>query len=294
MSTDKAKGSRFFRKMKDKYRLVVLNDQTFEERASIRLSKFNVYVMAGSVLIVLSMLIFVLIAFTPIKQYIPGYGDIGMRRRLVKLQLEADSLNNMVRQHALWIQNTQNVMSGKDSLTSDTAGFTANSSKYDSIKLDEIPNADRLLREELEKEDDYALIFTPEDGKKKNESLTNLKLFPPVLGLISASFEPLKNHYGTDVVAKEKESIKSVLDGTVIMADWTVQTGYVIAIQHDYNLISIYKHNSVLLKKVGTFVKTGEAIAIIGNSGEQTTGPHLHFELWHNGVPVNPEDYIVF
>ncbi len=294
MSTDKAKGSRFFRKLKDKYRLVILNDQTFEERASIRLSRFNVYVLAGSVLIVLSLFIFVLIAFTPIKQYIPGYGDIGMRRSLVKLRMEADSLTNQVRQQELWIRNAQSVLSGQDSLSIDTTGFTAQSSKYDSIKLDEIPAADRQLREELEKEDDYALIFTPDGAPQKSQTLSNLKLFPPVLGLVSASFEPLKAHYGTDVVAKEKESIKSVLDGTVIMADWTVETGYVIAIQHDYNLISIYKHNSVLLKKVGTFVKTGEAIAIIGNSGEQTTGPHLHFELWHNGVPVNPESYIVF
>lgn len=293
MSTDKAKGSRFFRKMKDKYRLVVLNDQTFEERASIRLSRFNVYVMAGTVLMVLTIFIFALIAFTPIKQYMPGYGDVSMRRDLVKLRLEADSLQSKVRQQDLWILNAQMVLSGSDSLQQDTANFTSHSSKYDSIKLDEIPSADRQLREEMEREDDYALIFSPDDAKK-NPTLSNLKLFPPVLGLVTASFDPLKNHYGTDVVAKEKESIKSVLDGTVIMADWTVETGYVIAVQHDFNLISLYKHNSVLLKKVGTFVKTGEAIAIIGNSGEQTTGPHLHFELWHNGVPVNPEVYIVF
>lgn len=293
MSTKDAKGSRFFRKMRDKYRLVVLNDQTFEERASIRLSRFNVYVLAGSTIFVLGIFIFALIAFTPLKQYIPGYGDLSMRRSLIQIRLEADSLQNMVRQQELWIANARKVFAGEDTIITDTTGFVTQASLYDTINLDETPTADKLLREELEKEDDYALIFTP-NGPKKSESLSNLKLFPPVLGLVTASFDAVKKHYGTDIVAKEKESIKSVLDGTIIMADWTVETGYVIAVQHEHNLISIYKHNSVLLKKVGTFVKTGEAIAIIGNSGEQTTGPHLHFELWRNGVPVDPESYIVF
>ena len=293
MSTEKAKGSRFFRKLKDKYRLVILNDQTFEERASIRLSRFNVYVLAGTVFILFTIFMFAVIAFTHIKQYIPGYGDLSVRRNLIKLRLEADSLQNRVRQQELWILNARNVLAGNDSLDLDTTGFISQAPKYDTIKLDEVPEADRLLREEMEKEEDYALMFTPDNGKQ-TESLSNLKLFPPVLGLVSASFDPLKDHYGTDIVAKEKESIKTILNGTVIMADWTVETGYVIAIQHEHDLVSIYKHNSVLLKKVGTFVKTGEAIAIIGNSGEQTTGPHLHFELWRNGVPVDPESYIVF
>lgn len=293
MSTEKAKGSRFFRKLKDKYRLVILNDQTFEERASIRLSRFNVYVLAGTVFFLFTIFMFAVIAFTPIKQYIPGYGDLSVRRNLIKLRLEADSLQNRVHQQELWILNARNVLAGNDSLDLDTTGFISQAPKYDTIKLDEVPAADRLLREEMEKEEDYALMFTPDNGKQ-TESLSNLKLFPPVLGLVSASFDPLKDHYGTDIVAKEKESIKTILNGTVIMADWTVETGYVIAIQHEHDLVSIYKHNSVLLKKVGTFVKTGEAIAIIGNSGEQTTGPHLHFELWRNGVPVDPESYIVF
>ncbi len=293
MSTNKAKGSRFFRKLKDKYRLVILNDQTFEERASVRLSRFNVYVIAGTVFFLFTIFIFVIIAFTPIKQYIPGYGDLSVRRNLIQLRLEADSLQSRVHQQELWIINARNVLAGNDTLNLDTTGFVSQPPKYDTIKLDEVPAADMLLREEMEKEEDYALMFTPDNGKQ-TESLSNLKLFPPVLGLVSASFDPLNDHFGTDIVAKEKESIKTILNGTVIMADWTVETGYVIAIQHEHDLISIYKHNSVLLKKVGTFVKTGEAIAIIGNSGEQTTGPHLHFELWRNGVPVDPESYIVF
>ena len=124
--------------------------------------------------------------------------------------------------------------------------------------------------------------------------MTNLNLFPPVKGYITQKYEPNKDHYGIDIVAKDKESVKSALDGTVIMADWTSETGYVIAVQHQYNLVSFYKHNSVLLKKVGNFVKAGDAIAIIGNSGEMSSGPHLHFELWKDGVPINPELYMVF
>ena len=124
--------------------------------------------------------------------------------------------------------------------------------------------------------------------------LDKLHFFTPVRGMVTNSFNPSNNHFGTDIVAGPNEVVKATLAGTVIMATWTLETGYVIEIQHDNNLISVYKHNAELLQKVGLRVKAGDAIAIIGNSGELTTGPHLHFELWQNGVALNPENFIVF
>lgn len=294
MVKKQSRWNRFLGRIRSKYRLVILNDETFEERASIRLSRFNVYVMVSSVLIVLTVFLYILFAFTPLKEFIPGYGDIHLRKDLLELQLRADSLSRVVEQQELWVENVQMILRGEvDTTFTDTLTDDDNSLAYDTIKLDKIPFEDALLREQIENESNYALVFNSE-GKKKEQDLNNLQLFPPVKGLVTSSFDPNQQHFGVDVVAPENESIKATLDGVVILSDWTVETGYVIAIQHDYNLVSFYKHNSVLLKKVGTFVKAGEAIAVIGNTGEQTSGPHLHFELWKDGVAVNPESYIMF
>jgi murein DD-endopeptidase MepM/ murein hydrolase activator NlpD len=140
--------------------------------------------------------------------------------------------------------------------------------------------------------DQYNLITTGIKGS--SSSISNYFFFTPVQGIISNGYNPTGRHYGIDIVSKKNEAIKSILDGTVIFSAWTLQTGYVIAIQHQSDIISIYKHNSVLLKREGDFVKAGDPIAIIGETGELSTGPHLHFELWYNGKPVNPREYITF
>lgn len=128
----------------------------------------------------------------------------------------------------------------------------------------------------------------------KRSGIAAYSFFSPIKGIVTEKFQPLSSHYGVDIASKKDEAIKSCLDGTVIMSSWTSETGYVIAIQHNNNLISLYKHNSILLKKIGGFVRAGEAIAIVGNTGEISSGPHLHFELWYNGSAVNPEEYINF
>ncbi|RLD17739.1 MAG: M23 family peptidase [Caldiserica bacterium] len=286
-----SKNKKVFRKLKNKYRLVILNDETFEERASFRLSRFNVYVILSTSVALLVMLMFSLIIFTPLKEYIPGYGDVKLRKDLVTLKVEADSLAVVVNQQDLWIRIVKNVLEGNV----DTSAFAMNQSvkNYDSIDLDKIPIEDENLREEIEREENFALIFSRQLQQGKTE-LSGLSFFSPISGYITAAFNPNEDHYGIDVVAPEKEPIKATMDGVVIFSSWTMETGYVIGIQHEYNLVSFYKHNSVLLKKVGNFVKAGDAIAIMGSSGELTTGPHLHFELWYEGLPVNPEDYIVF
>ncbi|MDX2003103.1 MAG: M23 family metallopeptidase [Chitinophagales bacterium] len=291
MSTRSGNKGKFVTRLRSKYRLVILNDETFQESFSLRLSRANVYTLFSILLVVLTALIFALVVFTPLKEYIPGYGDVGMRRDIVKLKVRADSLEMVATQQEAWINNVKNILSDNvDTISNkDNKGL----SQYDTVSLDHVPEQDLALRQEIENEENYAGMFSnPASGAVEDLLVENL--FPPVKGFITNQFEPAKQHYGIDIGAKEKEAVKSVLDGTVIMADYTAETGYVIVVQHAYNLVSFYKHNSVLLKKVGNFVKAGDAIAIIGNSGEMSTGPHLHFELWKDGLPVNPETYIVF
>lgn len=281
----------FFDRLKNKYRLVVLNDETFEEKASFRLSRFNVYVLFSTQATILIILTYLLIAFTPLREYIPGYGDVDTAKMQIELQERIDSLTMVLDMNLKWQQNVTDILKGEIDTTKGEPSI--DNAEYDSVRLDEIPDEDFQLREEIEREENYALIFG-DNETKGSETLAKLSFFPPIKGFITQKFTPNNEHFGVDVVAPEDAPIKAVLDGTVILSEWTLETGYVIGIQHDYDLISFYKHNSVLLKKVGNFVKAGDAIAIIGNSGELTTGPHLHFELWHERVPVNPEDFMIF
>ena len=154
-----------------------------------------------------------------------------------------------------------------------------------------------MLRVEVEGQEKYAVSSRHSSSSSHQQpvsEITSYLFFTPVKGIVTNNFDPLNHHYGIDIVAKPNEPVKSILEGTVIFSDWTLETGYTIAIQHQQNMISVYKHNSSILKKTGSFVKAGEPIAIIGNTGELTTGPHLHFELWYNGNPINPRDHISF
>ena len=132
------------------------------------------------------------------------------------------------------------------------------------------------------------------NSKQTNVNLKNLHFFLPIKGIVTNGFNVENGHLATDIVAQPNEPVLATLEGTVTLATWSLQEGYIIMIQHNYNIVSIYKHNESLLKKQGDHVTAGEPIAIIGNTGELTTGPHLHFELWYNGTPLNPEDYIAF
>lgn len=282
---------RLIDKLRNKYRLVILDDDTFEERASFRLNRFNVYMLLSVVSLLMAVGIFALIAFTPLKEYIPGYGSMDVRREVINLELRSDSLEQVVLRQEAWINNVRNILYGNV----DTApqSVVPTSVIYDTIDLERVPEEDLLLREEIENEQRYELVFSGQPNTGRT-NIAQLNFFPPLKGYLTAGFNPREEHFGVDIVAPAGEPIKSILDGHVVFADWTVDAGYVIAVQHANDLISFYKHNSVLLKKVGNFVKAGDAIAIIGNSGEMTSGPHLHFELWHEGLPLNPEEYIVF
>ncbi|TRZ75106.1 MAG: M23 family metallopeptidase [Bacteroidetes bacterium] len=290
---DKKKMS-WMSRLRNKYRLVIMNDETLEERLTFRLSRLNVFVVLGTLTIILIILTSILIAFTPLREYIPGYTNVGLQKKLYELQIKTDSIEKGLEKRDLFIQNMKDVMNGKD-LSTDVPLTKDTLHKYNNIKLKKSPE-DSLLRAEVENQGKYNLyrFENSENVRQKNASIGKVLFFVPLKGVITNEFNPSQNHYGVDIVSKQNEAIKCVLDGTVILSNWTLETGYTIAIQHQQNIVSVYKHNSALLKKEGEFVKAGDPIAIIGQTGELTTGPHLHFELWSDGNPVNPKDYINF
>lgn len=266
---------------------------SYEEKFSFRLTRLGVFSVAGALVILLVFLTLYLVAFTSLREYIPGYADVNMPKKVYELQQRADSLETIFRQQTLYITNLKQVLLGKEVSGTMPPGKNDYVS-YDTITMT-ISAEDSLLRAEFEQQSKYNLNqnqtrsyrYAPAD-------LGNMNFFPPIKGIVTRSFNSKLDHYGVDIVAKSNSAIKAVLDGTVIFSDWTLQTGYIIGLQHKNNLISVYKHNSSLLKQEGAYVKAGETISIVGASGELSTGPHLHFELWHNGSPVNPEEFIAF
>jgi murein DD-endopeptidase MepM/ murein hydrolase activator NlpD len=288
------KKNKWYYRLRDKYRLVIMNDITFEERLSIRLTRLNVFIVVGSTTILLILLTTLLISLTPLREYIPGYTDLDLYQQVYDLQNKSDSLERSFAQKDLYFKNLKNIIEGNpiiDEMIDDTANITH--LNYDSITISRSVE-DSIFRDDYENQTKYNIYFEDNKNQYDQNSSANLTFFSPVKGIVTTFFSLSENHFGIDIVSKENETIKAALDGTVIFSNWTVETGYVIAIQHQNNYISFYKHNSVLLKKVGSFVKAGDPIAIIGESGELSTGPHLHFELWRSGSPVNPLDYMTF
>jgi murein DD-endopeptidase MepM/ murein hydrolase activator NlpD len=293
MPTEKKRFKKFLQRLRNKYRLVIIDDDTLEEKLSFRLSRMNVFVVFGFLSIILVVITTFIIAFTPLREYIPGYGSYESDRTLKNLVLRADSLENSLNDKDLYLYNFKNIVEGKEIVDSLPAKPETTSTKYDNIVFTK-SREDSLLRIEMEKVDQYSIATSTETESAAVTSISNLFFFTPLKGIITNSYDPSGDHYGIDIVAAKDAAIKATLDGTVIFSGWTLKTGNTIAIQHTDNLISVYKHNSALLKKEGDFVSAGEVIAIIGESGELTTGPHLHFELWYNGSAVNPKDYMVF
>ena len=275
-------------RLKNKYRLVVLNDDTFEEKVSFRLSRLNVFVATGLSVITLIGFTIILIAFTPLREYIPGYSSTALRRQALENAVMVDSLRQVIANQERYVDIINGVVSGN--LPEYDTSQVVDASEIDSIERPP-SREDTALRVLVEQEERYNLF---EEEQNAKGGLANLTFFPPIKGLVSGQFNASTDHYGVDIVAAENEPILAVLEGTVLIATWSSEEGYVLVLQHDQGLISVYKHNSVLLKSQGELVQAGEAIAIIGNSGHLSTGPHLHFELWVSGISVDPESYIVF
>lgn len=279
-------------RLKVKYRLVIMNEETFKERTSLLLTPLNVIVFGGALAIFLVVLVTYIIAFTPLREYIPGYADTNLRLQVYENTLRADSLERELAMKDLYLKNINMIIAGE---TPEQETQEPDTTKdYTTIEFENSVQ-DSLLRAMVEQEEQYNIQNIQFGASKAMESnIRDLYFFAPIKGDVTAEFDSKTKHYAVDVVAKENEPIKATLDGTVILSTWTYDAGHVIGIQHSSNLTSFYKHCSTLLKKPGATIKAGEVIAVVGNSGEHTTGPHLHFELWFNGRPVNPEDYIVF
>ncbi len=284
---------KWFDKMRNKYRLIILNETTFEEKFSFRLSRLNVFVVTGVLVILLIFFTSYIIAFTPLREYIPGYQSITGQKEIYDIQLRADSIEKELRAKDIYLNNIQKVIGG--GIPRDTLNKKPSDSsiiKYKKTKAD--ASEDELaLRNEYEKETQYNLNPAKEK-RTSGSSIRSINFFTPVKGIITTKYDAKEKHYGIDITTSKEEPVKAALDGTVVFADFTVKTGYVIGVQHRQNFMTIYKQNSLLLKSPGQFIRAGEPIAVVGNSGETKSGPHLHFELWHNGVAVNPLEYIDF
>lgn len=293
----KGKWQRFRESLSNTYRLVVMNDETFEEVSSTRLSLMNIYVLLSSVVVILAILVWLMIAFTPLRKYVPGYGDVMQDQKVRELYRQVGELEEELITHRNYSENFRRILVGEVVTEDDVP--VVNTEVMDEAVADtaaELSEAEMELRNELMLDEVGVKAKEPRTTNlsPKDTPLERLFFSPPISGEISAGFMPDKEHFGVDVLAPKNTAIKVAMDGYVFLSDWTLETGNTIGVQHSSNLITFYKHNSVLLKEVGSYVKAGEAVAVIGNTGTMSNGPHLHFELWYKGKPIDPTEYIDF
>jgi murein DD-endopeptidase MepM/ murein hydrolase activator NlpD len=269
-----------------RYQLIIRNEENFAEKTSLgftysKVILFSVILFAGLFILSLFMTKTILA-----KWFDPKHEQMVLNKRLHELGMLVDSLEVRDQQRTQFILNIQRRLRGEKDSTQVTAAETQVPTSRPSLQA---PAGDSTFRKEFEKSDLSLITLT----NSKSRDLQGT-FFPPISGFISDHFDAKKGHMGTDIVAKANEPVKCIADGTVIFSSWTQDSGYVIMVQHRGNVISAYKHNAQLLKKVGTFVNGGEIISIVGNSGELSNGPHLHFELWYNGNALNPEEFVTF
>lgn len=288
MAKKKKKEKKLAKKLLHQYRLVILNEDTFEERFAIKLTRLNVFVLTSISAIVLIFFTTLLIAFTPLREFIPGYSSARLKKEASLLNYKTDSLVTELELNKQYYSSIRKVLTGDIAFVEFNRDSIMELTKNDLDYLEVDKNKeDSILRAKVEKEDKYNLFESSIDP-------SNFVLFPPVNGTISDDYDIKEKHYAVDVVVATNTPVKAVADGTVIFAEWTVETGYVVIMEHNQELISVYKHNSAITKSQGDLVKAGEVIAMSGNTGELSTGPHLHFELWSKGYPVNPTNFIDF
>lgn len=277
----------FWKNFKFKYKLTIVNENTLEETVGLRVSKLNGFSVLVSVLTVFFLIAACIIAFTPLRNYLPGYMNSEVRSQIVDNALRVDSLQQVLNRQNLYIMNIQDIFSGKVPIDSVQTIDSLTAVREDTLM--ERTKREEEFRRQYEENEKYNLTsFTTQPD------VTGLILYRPTRGMVSDHFDVEKRHYGTDIAANPNESVLAAMDGTVILSTYTAETGYLIGVQHTQDLVSIYKHCGSLLKKEGDRVKGGEAIALVGNSGTLGGDLYLHFELWYKGYPVNPEKYIVF
>jgi len=277
----------FLDKLQDQYRLTIFNDSTFQSVWSTKLSRLKVFTIVSVASSIIIILVTLLISATGLREYIPGYPDAKQRQMLVDTALKVDSLEMELAKQNEFFKGIKAIVSGE--IPENNSAIDSFSGLRD-VNFNEY-NHDSIFQDDLLAEQ---LSLSIQNNTRKKTELSEMHFFVPVKGIVTNHFNLASDHFGVDLVSDPSARISSVLGGTVIFSGWTLETGYVMYIQHEADLISVYKHNAELLKSTGEKVRAGEAIAIIGNSGELSTGPHLHFELWHRGNAINPEQYIDF
>lgn len=274
-----------------KYRLVLMNDETFQEERSFRLLPFNVAATVGIVIMTISLITILLLVLTPLGRVVPERSNQDIRSQISEIYVHIDSLEKAVDDRDAFILKVKDLVYEKfeyEHSVEDPANQQVGKNVEVPTKSDEL----KLLMESVDNEAELGNLI--ENTLEENTDISNMIFMAPIKGMVSDTFAPSRGHYGTDVIAPKGSVIKATQKGTVIVATWSAETGHMIAVQHDNNVVSFYKHNSSLLKKAGDIIDVGEGIAIIGNTGEMTEGPHLHFEMWFNGQPINAERYIDF
>ena len=288
MATQKHHNKRQKKKWLHQYRLVVLKEDNFEEQFAFKLTPLNVFVFTTLSAIFLITLTTIFIAFTPLREYIPGYTSPSLQKKAIKLKSETDSLYQITQMNERYITSIKKVLTGEATFESIDKDSIYASLKAEVDSLDLTPSkADSLLREKVENEDKYNLF-------ESATSVKNFVLFPPLKGQVSEGFDSKTQHYAVDIAVSKSTPVKAVADGRVVLASWTSDSGFVIIIDHGNQMLSVYKHNAALTKEQGDLVKAQEVIARSGSSGKLSTGPHLHFELWNDGNPIDPSTFIDF
>ncbi|MFT4754028.1 MAG: murein DD-endopeptidase MepM/ murein hydrolase activator NlpD [Salibacteraceae bacterium] len=281
------KRKKVLKRLRYKFRLVIINDDTYEEHFSLKLSLLNIITALGILSLCIAIFMIGLIAFTPFREYIPGYSNIETKRNAAYAYQKADSLSSELLLRENYLNNIRLILSGEivpDSLSIEELKDV----RIDRIKDVKSPE-DSVMRLTIEEQEKYALLNSKTDLEDKVYFF-----FTPIKGTVVDHFDTKKRHYGTDIVTEKGEPIKAVMDGTIVMADYTTKSGFVVRIQHRNNLISVYKHCSAVLKQVGEVVSAGDPVAVVGNTGELSTGPHLHLELWENGIAIDSEKHIKY
>ena len=288
MANQEKKGAGFLKKLLSRYRMVIINEDTFEEQAQVRVSRLNFMILVILIFASIFTATFITIAYTPLKAIIPGYDSSELRQKAIQNLFTTDSLIALYNQNINYLNAVRSVLNG-DVTFQEPELSIENGLNDQELNASFAPPIveDSLLRAFVAKEDKYNPNETRESG------ITAL-LLAPAKGPISQPFSPEDLHFAVDIVLEENTPIKAIADGTVIFAEWTSQTGYVIILEHLSGMLSVYKHNADLNKKQGDAVLGGEVIASAGNTGEFTTGFHLHFELWMEGYPMNPSNFFNF
>lgn len=288
MSAKRLKRQRLKKQLFTKNRLVILNEESFEEIFSLKLNLMNVFVVVTiSAILIISITTYI-IAFTPLREFIPGYASNKLKKDATILAVKSDSLALEVKKNELYIQSIKKILTGDLEYAKFNKDSILNTENVDVSKDELNPSEEELkLREQVALEDKYNLF-------EKAQSKVNLVLFPPVRGHITEKYSAKNKHFAIDVAVPKDTPIKSVANGTVVFAEWTPSTGNVIIIKHRDAILSVYKHAASLTKTQGDVVRTGEVIGLAGSTGKESTGIHLHFELWKDGFTIDPTQFIDF